>query len=73
VLKWNQSSSKLSGTIDLSTAGTTNVNGTVVGSSIKFGTVGSTAIKYTGTVSGDSMSGSYSTAAGDGTWTAHKA
>ena len=73
VLNWTQSGSKLSGTIKLSTAGTDNVNGTVDGSSIKFGTVGGQAVHYTGSVSGDSMSGSYSTAAGDGTWSAHKA
>ena len=73
VLNWNQSGSKLNGTIDLSTAGTVPVNGTVDGSSIKFGTVGGSAVHYTGSVSGDSMSGSYTTAGGDGSWTAHKA
>jgi len=73
VLNWTQSGSKLSGTIKLSTAGTDNVNGTVDGSSIKFGTVGGDAVHYTGSVSGDSMSGSYSTAAGGGSWSAHKA
>jgi len=73
VLDWTQSGSTLNGTIKLSTAGTTNVNGTVTGSSIKFGTVGGTAVHYTGSVSGDSMSGSYSTSAGGGTWSAHKA
>jgi hypothetical protein len=73
VLDWNQSGSKLSGTIDLSTAGRVPVNGTVDGSSIKFGTVGGSAVHYTGSVSGDSMSGSYTTAGGDGSWTAHKA
>jgi hypothetical protein len=73
VLNWTQSGSKLNGTIDLSTAGTVPVNGTVDGSSIKFGTVGGSAVHYTGSVSGDSMSGSYTTASGDGSWTAHKA
>jgi hypothetical protein len=73
VLNWTQSSSKLHGTIDLSTAGTVPVNGTVDGSSIKFGTVGGSAVHYTGSVSGDSMSGSYTTAGGDGSWTARKA
>ncbi len=73
VLNWNQSGSKLNGTIDLSTAGTVPVNGTVDGSSIKFGTVGGSAVHYTGSVSGDSMSGSYTTAGGDGSWTAHRA
>ncbi|HXD71925.1 MAG TPA: hypothetical protein VN615_18800 [Gaiellales bacterium] len=73
VLNWTQSGSALSGTIKLSTGGTDNVNGTVDGSSIKFGTVGGDAVHYTGSVSGDSMSGSYSTAAGGGSWSAHKA
>jgi hypothetical protein len=54
VLNWDQSGSKLSGTIDLSTAGRVPVNGTVDGSSIKFGTVGGSAVHYTGSVSGDS-------------------
>jgi len=49
------------------------MNGTVNGSSIKFGTVGGTAVHYAGSVSGDSMSGSYSTSAGGGSWSAHKA
>ena len=48
-------------------------NGTVDGSSIRFGTVGGSAVHYTGSVSGDSMSGSYTTASGDGSWTAHRA
>jgi hypothetical protein len=43
------------------------IQGTVVGSSIRFGTVGSTGITYTGTVSGNSMSGSYKLAAANGT------
>jgi hypothetical protein len=71
-LDWNQSGSKLSGTIDLSTAGTVPVNGTVDGSSIKFGTVGGQTITYTGTVSGNSMSGTYNTPGGGGPWSAHK-
>jgi hypothetical protein len=72
-LNWTEASSKLNGTIDLSQGGTTTVQGTVEGSSIKFGTVGGAqVIKYTGTVSGDSMSGSYSTPGGNGTWSAHK-
>lgn len=71
-LKWTQTSSKLSGKIDLSTSGTVPVNGTITGNSIKFGTVGSTAVTYTGTVSGSSMSGNYNTPSGGGTWSAHK-
>jgi hypothetical protein len=71
-LNWTESDSKLSGTIDLSTAGTSSVTGTVDGGSIKFGTVGGPAITYTGSVSGSSMSGSYNTPGGGGTWSAHQ-
>ncbi len=72
ILIWQQSGSDLSGTINLSTDGTPSVNGTVSGSSIRFGTVGSSAITYTGTVSGNSMSGSYQTPGGGGSWSASK-
>jgi len=71
-LDWRQSSSKLSGTIDLSPGGTLPVNGTVDGSSIKFGTVGGPGITYTGSVSGDAMSGTYTTPNGGGSWSADK-
>jgi hypothetical protein len=72
-LNWTQSGDKLTGTIDLSTAGTSPINGTVTGSSIQFGTVGSQAITYTGTVNGDSMSGSYKVGgAAGGSWNASK-
>src|SRR5439155_12946883 len=57
-LTWTQSGSKLNGTIDLaSLGGTVPINGTVDGNKISFGTVGSTDITYSGSVSGDSMSG----------------
>ena len=60
VLDWQQSGSNLSGTIKLSSeSGTDDVNGTVNGGTISFGTVGSQAITYSGSVSGDSMSGTY--------------
>ena len=59
VLDWQQSGSSLSGTIKLSSDGTDDVNGTVNGGTISFGTVGSQAITYSGSVSGDSMSGTY--------------
>jgi hypothetical protein len=72
-LNWQQTGSKLHGTITLSTSGTVPVNGTVNGDSIKFGTVGSAAVTYTGTVSGNSMSGNYNTPSGGGNWSAHKA
>jgi hypothetical protein len=44
----------------------------VTGSAIKFGTVGGQAITYKGTVSGSSMSGTYSTPGGGGPWSAHQ-
>ena len=59
VLDWQQAGSNLSGTIKLSSDGTDDVNGTVNGGTISFGTVGSQAITYSGSVSGDSMSGTY--------------
>jgi len=60
VLDWQQSGSNLSGTIELSSgSGTDDVTGTVNGGTISFGTVGSQAITYSGSVSGDSMSGTY--------------
>jgi hypothetical protein len=72
-LHWKQSGSTLSGTIKLSSlGGTLSVNGTVHGSTIRFGTVGSAAITYTGSVSGTSMSGSYATPGGGGSWSAHE-
>src|SRR5439155_21859052 len=59
-LDWTQSGSKLHGTITLSSFnGTIPINGTVDGDAIRFGTVGSTDITYSGSVSGDSMSGTY--------------
>jgi hypothetical protein len=73
VLHWQQSGSSLSGKITISSPESTlDVNGTLHGSSITFGTVGSLAITYTGTVSGSSMSGSYRTPGGGGSWSASK-
>ncbi len=72
-LTWQQTGSKLSGTIDLSTDGSPQIDGSVTGDTITFGTVGSTAITYTGTVSGNSMSGTYTVgSAGGGSWSAKK-
>ena len=72
-LNWQQSGSTLSGTIKLSNPGSTeDINGTVNGSAIKFGTVGGPGITYTGSVSGSSMSGSYQTPGGGGPWSANK-
>jgi hypothetical protein len=80
LLKWHQSGSKLSGRITLSAParGTLGINGTVQGTTIRFGTVGSEAITYSGSVSGGSMSGTWKIqgpngAAGGGPWSASKA
>jgi len=75
VLNWQQSGTNLSGTIRLSTpASTLNIHGKLSGNAISFGTVGSLAITYSGTVSGSSMSGSYQVAGtGGGSWSASKA
>ena len=73
-LTWTQTGSSLSGSIDLTPGGTESLTGTVSGNTLQFGAVGSEAITYNGTVSGDSsMSGSYSVAGmGGGSWTASK-
>jgi hypothetical protein len=72
-LQWTQDGNKLTGTIDLSTDGTPDINGSVAGDTIQFGTVGSSVITYTGTVNGDSMSGSYKVGgAAGGSWNATK-
>jgi hypothetical protein len=71
-LHWTQSGSTLSGSIALSNpSGKYSVSGSVHGSAISFGAVGAGAT-YTGSVSGKSMSGSYKTPKGGGTWSAHK-
>lgn len=78
-LTWQQAASNLSGTIMISAFNNqpTSINGTVQGGSIRFGTVGSTAISYTGSVSGNSMSGTWQVqaggrSAGNGSWSASK-
>jgi hypothetical protein len=76
-LTWAQAGTSLSGTIKLSSPPTTlPIDGTVSGASIQFGTLGSAAITYNGTIAGMSMSGSYSVAAGAGAgggqWSANK-
>ncbi len=55
LLRWHQSGSRLIGTIALSTParGTVPIHGTVQGSTIKFGTVGSEDITYSGSASGE--------------------
>jgi glucan 1,3-beta-glucosidase len=77
-LSWTQSGSTLSGTIEVSGLGgsPTHVSGTLHGSSIQFGTVGSQSITYTGSVSGSSMSGTYQVhspaGSAGGSWSASK-
>jgi hypothetical protein len=73
-LTWQQSGSTLSGSIKLSApAVTLNINGTVQGNAIRFGTVGSVGITYSGSVSGNSMSGTYQAGTtGGGPWSATK-
>lgn len=74
VLNWTQSGSSLNGKIQISAPPSTlKVNGTLAGSTIQFGTVGSLAITYSGSVSGSSMSGSYTVGgAAGGSWKAKK-
>jgi hypothetical protein len=76
VLHWHQSGSNLSGLIHLSNPGSTlPIHGSVSGGKIRFGTVGSMAVTYTGTVSGNSMSGTYHINNGSGAggpWSASK-
>jgi hypothetical protein len=75
-LTWQQSGSNLSGTIKLSApARTLGITGNVTGSAIRFGAVG--GVTYSGSVSGNSMSGSYQTptapgSIGSGSWSATK-
>jgi hypothetical protein len=79
VLDWTQTGSALSGTISVTNTpcvaeGT--ITGTTDGTTITFGAVqGAYSIAYEGTVSGDTMSGTYSSPScgnAAGTWTANK-
>jgi len=63
----------VNGSIKLSSpADTLNITGTLTGNAISFGAVG--VVAYTGTVNGNSMSGSYVDRANGqtGTWSATK-
>lgn len=73
-LMWQQSGNSLVGTVQLSSpAVSVPLTGTLNGSTITFGTVGSVAITYTGTAAAQSMSGSYSVAGSNaGSWSATK-
>jgi hypothetical protein len=71
-LKWKQSGSKLSGSITLSNpSGTFSITGHVKHGKITFGAV-SAGAKYKGSVAGKTMSGTYKTRKGGGSWSAHK-
>jgi hypothetical protein len=73
VLTWTQSVSSLTGHIVLSSpARTLGITGNVAGSAINFGAVG--AVTYTGTISGSTMSGTYTVlgSATGGSWNANK-
>jgi len=74
-LTWQQAGSNLSGIIGLSApAVSLPIHGTVVAGAIQFGTVGSFAISYSGSVSGNSMSGTYRVnGSTGGSWSATKA
>lgn len=70
---WTQTGSKLAGSITLSNPhGRYSISGAVRGSAIRFGavTVGAT---YTGSVKGKSMSGTWKSGEGGGSWSASKA
>jgi hypothetical protein len=78
-LTWQQTGQELSGTIAISGFGgePTSIHGTVEGTSIRFGTVGSQSITYSGSVTGSSMSGTWKIQAGGhamggGSWKASK-
>lgn len=79
ILDWTQSGSALSGTISVANSECVSegtITGTTDGATITFGAVqGTYAIAYEGTVSGDSMSGTYSSPScgnAAGTWQAAK-
>jgi hypothetical protein len=77
-LSWHQSGSKLNGTIKISDPPHSfPIHGTVKNGAISFGTVGSLAITYSGSVIGNSMSGTYQVQAPNGAvsgpWSASKA
>lgn len=80
-LTWQELKQKLNGKIKISAFNNTptTIDGTVKGSSITFGTVGGTqALTYSGTVSGNTMSGTWQIKAdgrkmGGGAWNASRA
>lgn len=71
-LTWRLTGSVLNGSIVLSSPkSTSGIKGKVSGSTISFGAL-SVGATYKGSVSGKSMSGTYSSPQGGGHWSAHK-
>jgi len=71
-LHWKQTGSRLHGSITLSSPkGTYGIGGSVNKGKIKFGAV-SVGAKYKGTVRGKSMSGTWTSPQGGGSWSATK-
>ncbi len=71
-IHWKQTGSRLHGNITLSNPkGTYGIGGSVRKGKIKFGAV-SVGAKYKGKVSGKSMSGTWTSPEGGGSWSAHK-
>lgn len=71
-LRWTQTGSRLTGSITLSTPhGKYGITGRVRGGAISFGAV-SVGATYKGTVNGKSMSGTWNSAQGGGSWSASK-
>lgn len=71
-LHWKKTGSRLHGNITLSRpSGTYGISGSVNNGKIKFGAV-SVGAKYKGTVRGTSMSGTWTSPQGGGSWSATK-
>ncbi len=72
-IHWKQTGSRLHGNITLSNpSGTYSIGGSVKNGKIKFGAV-SVGAKYKGKVRGTSMSGTWTSPQGGGSWSATKA
>jgi hypothetical protein len=76
-IRWQQSGSSLTGTITIPGVCPPGcpITATLNGSTVSFGVVAGGAINYTGTVTGNSMAGTYAAADGStkGTWKAARA
>jgi hypothetical protein len=71
-IHWKQSGSRLTGTITLSNpSGKYGIGGSIKKGKIKFGAV-SVGAKYKGTFKGSSMSGTWTSPEGGGSWSASK-